>query len=82
MNSLIYGIIQKETDVKVIDYRCCKWCGEKYGIFDLQEKIEEKIWIQYKQDLCYSCIMKRLMMFRNEKKLFIVRDVMIKNFIN
>ncbi len=70
MDKKVYKFISKEILEEIVKWDICKWCWDEFAIFKLQEKIEEKMKVNFKQDLCPDCMMRRFLMMRSETSLY------------
>ena len=81
MEKQVYQKIAEVIDEKIVQWKKCNWCWEEFPIYETVKELEEKF-DHPKNNLCLSCMMRKLMAFRNQRKFHKSKDVNWKLLIS
>ena len=65
----LFEFISKEMSETILDFKICKWCNDKFPIYEREKKFVDNLNFEI-SDLCFNCRFRNLLMWKNEKKLY------------
>ncbi|USN59150.1 MAG: hypothetical protein H6767_03560 [Candidatus Peribacteria bacterium] len=69
MTSSYFNLLVKGTGIEVVSTHTCKYCGDEYALYDVEQKLYDEQGMRY-SEVCSVCIFRMLYSYINDRHLY------------